>query len=128
MVDAHDVGHPPETVRHTVQVMKRARTGPHSDYPARVRYDARMIGGNQPAALAGVRCQRRMGQHQWSGRHRCRPLHEIIGTVRNVDNDPERIAPTHDVCAKIREPAMNGRLCLDVTELIDTIVRQLQMT
>ena len=86
-----------------------------------------MVGRDQTAARTWMSCQRRVREHQWFCRDGRRPLHEIVGAVRYIHHDPERIAAAHDVRAKIGQAAMNGRLCLNVAEFIDPIMRQLKM-
>jgi hypothetical protein len=101
---------------------------PDTDDAARSGNGPRMIGQDTARPRRRPAGQRGMRQNQRRGRDLSGLAHQLECAMRHVDHDAELVAATDHVDAKLRQPAMYRRLRLDVTALVRTVVRELEVT
>ena len=71
--------------------------------------------------------ERGMREDQRLGGRRCRLLHQLIGSVRHIDDDAHLVATPDDLGAERRQALMHAGLGLDVAQLVRPVVRELEM-
>ena len=75
------------------------------------------------AGLSEV-CERISGERAFARR----ALHQRQRAVRDVDDDAELVAAAYDLGAEVGQAVVHRRRGLDVAQLVDAVVRELQVT
>ena len=128
MLDPDDVCHPRDADSQGRQVWENRSRWPDTNHAAGARDGARVIRRDQAAVWprrCGQRCVRQHERLVCDGRGLA---DEVMRAVCDIDHDAEPVAAPYHFGAGLRQAAMHRWLGLDVPEVVDAVVRELEVT